>query len=105
MSVTEYDGVSLPAGDVETDNKYLLKQGENLKRGRLLKLDGDKLVGAKTGDAPHSILVEDTDATSGDTPCAYYIRGAFYEAKIDYGTGDADEFREALRDVGITLRR
>lgn len=91
----------LPISDARTENKYPLKTGENLKRGRLLKLDGGKLVGANTGDEPHSILVNDVDATAGDTACAYYVSGVYNANQVDFGTGTEAEFREAARLKGI----
>jgi len=97
------DGLVVAPDQVITDNRYPLKAGENLKRGRVLTLDTttNKLVGANTGDAPHSILVADTDATAGDTECTYYVKGSFDSTFMDFGTGSEAEFREAFRQVGI----
>ena len=92
---------ALVTGWSRTENKYPLKAGENLKRGRLLKLDGGKLVGANTGDEPHSILANDVDATAGDTACIYYVAGTFNANQVDFGTGTEAEFREAARLKGI----
>ena len=89
-------------GDGGTDNRYPLKSGENLKKYRVLKLENGKLLGANTGDTPHSILFEDTDATSGDTKCSYYTSGKFDANFLDFGTAGEEEFREAFRVNNIT---
>jgi len=96
------DGLVNGSQNPETDNRLVVASGEGeLKRGQLLKLDDGKLKKIATGDTPHSILRAGVDATDGDAPCSYYIKGAFNESFIDYGDGTADEFREKLRAVGI----
>lgn len=102
MGIETYEADNLVVGtNTSTDNRLVLTSGQNLVRGRLLTVTLGKLVGADTGDTPHSILVHDVDASGGDLPCAYYTEGKFNEDAIDYGTGDEDEFREALRSVQI----
>jgi len=88
-------------GNGDSDNRYPLKAGENLKQWRVLKLENGKLEAANTGDTPHSILLEDADASAGDTMCKYYIRGNFDASVLDFGTATEEEFREALRLNGI----
>ena len=105
MPVEKYTADNLVVENVVTDNRLMLVTGQKLKRGRLLKLDSGKLTACNTGGTPHSVLVADVDATSADMPCAYYVAGVLNENSIDYGTGNADEFREALRIVNITTKK
>jgi hypothetical protein len=91
--------------DAVTSRDYVIAGGEGvLEAGRLLKLDGGKLKACNTGDTPHSILLEDVDATGADVECFYLNRGVVAEDEVDYGSGSGDEFREALRAVGIILQ-
>jgi len=83
----------------------IVASGQNLKRGDVVKLDANgKLAKIATGDTPHGVMFEDVDATGGDKAGAIYYSGyALVEDELDYGDGNADEFREALRERGIIL--
>jgi len=105
MSVTHYDPIQIFERLDASDDRYKLAAGNNLKAGRLLKLDGGKLAPCDAGDTPHSILLRDTDATSMDTATGYGLAGVVVEDGVDFGTGAADDFREALRAVGIYLTK
>jgi len=104
MAVETFEADNLVIGNVVTDSRYVMTSGQNLARGRLLKLVSGKLTAANTLDTPHSVLLEDINATAGDTKCSYYVAGVLNENSINYGTGTASEFREKLRAVGIITK-
>lgn len=72
----------------------ILLSGQNLKRGALL---GQITVGGKWvlslaaatngSEVPAAILVDDTDASSGDKATIIYTRGDFMADSVIYGTG------------------
>ena len=105
MSVTNFDPTLPFIGDeYETRNDYLIGGSSVINSGRVLTLTLGKLVPANTGDIPHSILLNDTDTTAGDVKAPYIVECDFIiETQLDYGTGTADEFREAFRSGGILL--
>ena len=105
MPVTNFDPTLPFVGDeYKTRNDYLIGGSAEIMSGRVLTLNANKLVPANTGDEPHSILLHDTDTTAGDVKAPYIVQCDFIiETKLDYGTGTADEFREALRSIGILL--
>jgi len=105
MAVTQYTADNLVIENPITDNRLVVASGQGeLTRGTLLTLNSGKLEKCLTTKTPHSILVEDVDATSTDAVCSYYVGGVFNENSINYNDGSADEFREALRSVGIITK-
>lgn len=101
MGVTEFEKDNLVIENVVTDNRLVLVSGQNLTRGTALKLDSGKLTECGATDIPHSVLGVDTDATSADTPCFYYVGGVLNEGSI--GNFD-DAMREKFRAVGIITK-
>jgi|GEM_PF-6779173 len=82
----------------------IVASGQTLKRGDVVKLNSGKLEKIATGDTPYAVMADDVDASSGDKPGTVFYSGhALVEDELDYGTGSADEFRDALRQRGIIL--
>ncbi|MBN1497631.1 MAG: head decoration protein [Spirochaetes bacterium] len=110
LETYSYDG--LIAGDfpITTDRQTLLS-GQDLERGALLgkitasgkltQCDSSAVDGSQT---PYAILVEDADASDGDTVIDVYLTGTFSGAKIGVLTGDdIDDFKDDLRVRGIMI--
>jgi hypothetical protein len=117
MSTLEtYTHDNLIAGDAKiTTGRATLLSGENLTRGALLgkitssganegklkQCDSSNSDGSQT---PYAILVEDTDASSGDTVVDVYMTGTFNGANVGVVTGDdIADFKDTLRDLGIII--
>ena len=84
-----------------TGDEYTLASGQNVVRGQLLKLTGTALSSCLTAETPNTIALENIDATGGALPITYIVQGSVLESEVTYNTGDAAEFREALRSLGI----
>lgn len=90
-----------------------LDAGQNLLRGAVLgkiTATGNYTLSLEASvdgsQVPDLILVEDTDATAGDTQTIAYARGDFNENELTIGTGHtADSIREGLRQKGIMVIR
>lgn len=89
----------------------ILLSGQNLKRGALLGkiTTGGKFVLSASAavdgsQTPVGILVDDTDATSGDKATIIYTRGDFTADAVIYGTGHTTASVAAgLQAKGICL--
>jgi hypothetical protein len=101
---------NLIAGDFPiTTDRQSAKSGEILSAGALLAkvTASGLLVQCKSGgvdgsQTPYAILVDDVDATGGNTVVDIYLTGAFNQAKIGLATGDdIADFKDALRALGI----
>lgn len=68
-----------------------------------------KLVDSSSVDGsadPVAILADDVDATGEDTPAPVYLTGEFNEDALTFGgSDDADTHRDALRALGIFLKK
>lgn len=95
--------------DLLLNSPIILAAGQNLKRGALLgKVTATgkyvlSLAAANDGSqVPNSILVDDTDATSGDKATINYTRGDFLQDYVTFGTGHTPASTAAgLRALGI----
>lgn len=108
---------NLVAGDypIVTDT-VTIAAGQNLTRGAVLAritVGGKYVIVDSTVDpadgseAPVCILAEDCDATDADVAnVPVYLSGEFAEASLTFGgTDDADDHREALRDLNIYIKK
>lgn len=104
MAVTSYTPDNLDAGIIPTLTRdVVVASGSNLARGCAVKVTTGKVSALLTTETFYGIMEEAVDATSGDTTGSMYVFGALVESEVDFGTGDADEFREAAQDRGIYL--
>lgn len=104
MAVTTYTPDNLDAGIIPTLTRNVtVAAGQNISRGRAVKITTGKVSGLDTSETFYGIMQEDVDATAGDTMGAMYVYGALVESEVDFGTGNADEFRDAAQDRGIYL--
>lgn len=114
LETYQYDG--LIAGDFPiTTSRQTLVSGQVLTRGALLgkisssganqgKLTQCDSAAIDGSEAPYAILVEDTDASSGDVVTDIYLTGCFNAAKIGLVSGDdIDSFKDQLRVHGIMI--
>ena len=109
---------NLVAGDypIVTDT-VTIAEGQNLKRGAVLGriTVGGKCVavgsyvgeGTDGSENPVCILAQDCDATDADVEnVPVYLSGEFAESSLSFGgTDDADDHREALRDLNIYIKK
>lgn len=116
LETNTYDNLLSGEMKIATDRETILS-GQNLSRGDLLGKITDtgasqgklKLCASSASDGsqtPYAILVDDCDASSADTVADVYKSGQFNEDAIGLATGDTiDEFKDALRDVGIFVKK
>ena len=104
LGKTTYTVDDLVIGDFVTDSTYPVKSGNSVVRGQVMELVAGKLVPCLTTKTPHSIMLENIDATAGDVYGSYMVSGMVLESKVVYNTGTAAEFREALRLANIITR-
>lgn len=105
------DGLVAGNPDLLLNSPIILAAGQNLKRGALLgKVTATSkyvlsLAAASDGSqVPNSILVDDTDATSGDKATINYTRGDFLQDYVTFGTGHTPASTTAvLRPLGIVF--
>lgn len=91
--------------------QFTILSGQNVLRGTLMgKIStGGKLVKSLSteddgSEAPHSILVRDVDASTGDKLGEVYLSGQFNQEKIIFGASHTiASTYDALRDLGIYL--
>jgi len=104
LGTTTYEVDNLIVGEFVTDYRYPVASGENVTRGQVMKLASGKLTPCLTSETPNTIMLEDVDATAGDAIGGYLVKGTVLESEVNYNTGSADEFREALRSVQIITK-
>ena len=95
------DNLVTATKQIITGDLYTLASGQSVVRGQVLKLTGTALSSCLTTEDPNTIALQTVDATSGALPITYMISGSALESEMTFNTGDADEFREALRSFGI----
>lgn len=90
----------------------ILVSGQKLARGTLIgritasgKLTLSLAAAGDGSQVPIGILLDDYDASAGDTNCGYYVKGQFNQLRVIYGTGHtAASVRDGLRGLGIILK-
>lgn len=114
LETNSFDNLIASDFPISTDRETLIS-GQNLERGALLgkisssgsddgKLKQCDSTAADGSQNPYAILMEDSDASSGDLVVDVYKTGGFNGALIGLATGDAiADFEDALRDVGIII--
>jgi len=105
LGTTTYTVDNLIIGDdFVTDNIYPVAAGNNVTRGTVMKLVLGKLSPCLTTETPNTIMLDNVDATLADAYGSYLVDGMVLESAVNYNTGTAAEFREALRSAGILTR-
>lgn len=95
--------------NIVTD-KVLIPVNKNYIRGTLMALDasGKGVICDKsktTGeDNPYGILCDDIDTKDGEEYTAVYLTGEFNINAITVGSGDAKDYKQKSRNVGIFLK-
>lgn len=114
IETNTYDNLIAGSFPISTDRETLLS-GENLTRGALLgkisstganqgKLKQCDSTSSDGSETPYAILMEDSDASTGDLVVDVYKTGTFNGAAIGLATGDTiDDFKDTLRDLGIII--
>ena len=105
LGTTAYEVDNLVVGSFITDRAYPVASGNTVTRGQVMKLTAGKLSPCLTQEAPHSIMLENVDASLSDVFGSYMLEGVVLESEVNYNTGSAEEFREALRQNNILTRR
>lgn len=107
--------LSEASGNRSRDNKTLVS-GQNLKGGTLVEYENNSTtrVTAWTGNRdsggvpdplPAGVLINDTDASGGDTPAAVMVRDAEVNKKLlTYPAQDGDDVAPGLAALGIIAR-
>ena len=105
LGTTTYTVDNLIVGDdIVTDNIYPVASGNTVTRGQVMKLVAGKLSPCLTTETPSTIMLDNVDASAGDAYGSYLVDGMVLESEVNYNTGSALEFREALRGVQIITR-
>lgn len=104
LGTTSYEVDNLIVGEYDNDNRYPVESGNTVTRGQVMKLSSGKLSPCLTTETPSTIMLEDVDASGADAYGSYMTRGTVLESEVNYNTGSADEFREALRSVQIITK-
>lgn len=105
LGTLTYD--NLFAGNVMpvVTEKVTVADGEDLDRGEVVKLDGGEIKAlTATGDDPYGIMAEDCVASGSTEESVAYLTGEFNEYALEYGTGDIDNFKVKLRELGIFVK-
>lgn len=114
IETNSYDNLIAGSFPISTDRETLLS-GQNLERGALLgkisasganqgKLTQCDSTNSDGSETPYAILMEDSDASSGDLVVDVYKTGTFNGAAIGLATGDTiADFKDTLRDLGIII--
>ena len=108
---TEYDNLLAGSLDLNTDS-VTVKQGQVLSRGAVLGIitaeNKAVIVDSTSSDGsenPHSILIEDIDATDEDIVSGSYLSGVFNENQLSVGgTDTVAQHKTALRLLGIYIK-
>jgi len=114
LETNSYDNLIAGSFPISTDRETLVS-GQDLERGALLgkitssgadqgklkQCDSSATDGSQT---PYAILMEDSDASTGDLVVDVYKTGTFNGEAIGLATGDTiDDFKDTLRDLGIII--
>ncbi|WP_028551749.1 head decoration protein [Paenibacillus sp. UNC451MF] len=109
---TNYDNLIAGSAQILTA-AVTLKAGRAYLRGSVIALatadskgslvDSTKTDGTET---PYGILTDNVDATTADAPGIVYLAGEFNGAALVFGgTDKLDKHHQALRNIGITVRK
>jgi len=103
MAVTTYtpdnlDTAVLPGVTIDVT----VLSGQVLVRGQAVAVSAGKVSELLTTGDFYGVMNEDIDATAGDTVGSmYYGAAALLKSELVFTTGDAAEFQEAARSLGI----
>lgn len=113
VSGTANDALLAGPADILVERKGILASGQSVVRGQVLglitasgKYAANDSASADGSEDPVAISIYDVDASAADAEILVYIGGIFNETEMTFGgTDDADTVRDALRDIGIQLRK
>lgn len=105
-----YDNLVL--GETITDSG-VIEAGQNLQRGAVLgkiTASGKLVLSVDTAtdgsQTPYAVLNQSTDASGGDKVAPIILCGELNEGALVFGGAHtADSTRDALRDVGIYIKK